>query len=86
MTDETKQKLVEELEKILQDKLPELYDLIHQYPLGLEHRGGQRSQILQLAGSWSEMTDEEFTTFLEEITERRSAAFASRRSDESRTP
>ena len=86
MTDETKQKVVEELEKIPQDKLPELYDLIHHYRLGLEQRGGHRSQILQLAGSWREMTDEEFTTFLKEITERRSTAFASRRSDEPRTP
>lgn len=83
MTDDTKQKVVEELEMIPQDKLPELYDLIHHYRLGLEKSGSRRSQILQLAGSWSEMTEEEFTTFLEEIPERRSTAFAHRRSDES---
>jgi hypothetical protein len=79
MVDETKQKVVEELEMIPQDKLPELYDLIHHYRLGLEKSGSRRSQILQLAGSWSEMTEEEFTTFLEEIPERRSTAFAHRK-------
>lgn len=83
MNNETKQKVVEELEQIPQDKLPELYDLIHHYRLGLEQRGSHRSQILQLAGSWREMDDAEFATFLEEMTTRRSTAFASRRSDES---
>jgi len=86
MTDRTKKKVIEELEKIPQDKLPGLYDLIHQYRLGLEPGEGQRTQILQLAGSWNEMTDEDFTTFLEEIAERRSTAFDHRRTDESSAP
>ena len=80
MADNTKQKVVEELEQIPQGRLPELYDLIHHYRLGLEKSGSRRSQILLLAGSWSEMTDEEFTAFLEEIPERRSTVFAHRRS------
>jgi len=84
MTDDPKQKVVNELEQIPQDKLPELYELIHQYRLGLEPHEGRRAQILQLAGSWEAMTDEEFRVFVEEITERRSTAFAGRRADESR--
>ena len=84
MNDDTKQKVVEELEQIPRGKLPELYDLIHHYRLGLEKNGSRRSQILQLAGSWSEKTDEEFTAFLKEIPKRLSTAFALRRSDESR--
>jgi len=87
MTNDTKQKVVNELDQIPQEKLPEIYDLIHHYRLGLEQRGGQgqRTQILALAGSWRDMSEEHFTTFLQEIRDRRSRAFRRRRDDESRS-
>jgi len=65
MAEDAKQKVVEALELLPRDKLQEIYDLIHPYRLGFEQGGSRRSQILQLAGSWSAMADEEFTAFLE---------------------
>jgi len=77
--EDTKQKVVDELEQIPREKLPELYDLIHHYRVGLEPGGSRRDQILALAGSWKEMPEEEFTAFLDEVTTRRSRAFHRRR-------
>jgi len=73
--EDTKQKVVDELEQIPREKLPEIYDLIHHYRVGLEQSGSRRDQILALAGSWKEMPEEEFNAFLDDVATRRSKAF-----------
>ena len=85
MAENTKQKVVDEIEQIPREKLPEIYDLIHHYRLGIEQRGANQSQILALAGGWSDMPEDEFSDFLDEITTRRSRAFQRRRANEARS-
>ncbi|MBD3276167.1 MAG: hypothetical protein GF372_12700 [Candidatus Marinimicrobia bacterium] len=83
MSNEMKRKVVEELDRIPQSKLPEIYDLIHHYRLGLKQGSARKAQILELAGSWKSMTEDQFSLFMQEITDRRSQAFQHRREDES---
>jgi len=79
-------KVIEEVNLLPRERLPDLYTLIHYFRLGLEqsHKAGQGNiaQILALAGSWQEMPEPEFNALLEEIGQRRQSAFQQRRNDE----
>ncbi len=78
-----KNKVLQEIELIPEDKLADLYNFIHYFRLGLEKsQTTKHKQILAFAGSWQDMTTEEFTDFTTEIAERRHQAFIGRRSDE----
>ena len=76
-------KVLQEIELIPEDKLPELYNFIHYFRLGLE-----KSQIskpkstLSFAGCWEDMPNEMFNDFTAEIEQRRHKAFARRRGNE----
>lgn len=79
-------KVIEEVNLLPRERLPDLYTLIHYFRLGLEQsqKAGQASvaKIMALAGSWQEMPESEFTGLLEEIQQRRQLAFQRRRHDE----
>jgi hypothetical protein len=74
-----------EIELIPEDKLAELYNFIHYFRLGVEVSGGGGQQIMQFAGSWRGMPDDDFDEFVREIAERRRQAFSRRRSGEAST-
>ena len=78
-----KNKVLQEIELIPEDKLADLYNFIHDFRLGLEKAHGKgREQILAFAGCWQDMPDEIFADFTEEIAERRHQAFIRRRGSE----
>ncbi len=75
-------RVFEEIRLIPENKLPDLYDFIHYFRLGLEVSKGNTKQIMQFAGCWQDMPDETFTKFSKELAERRQQAFSRRRNSE----
>jgi len=77
-----RKKLFDEITKIPEEKLPALYDFLYYFRLGLVTETSNPQKTLQLAGSWNDMSDEDFNEFLEDIKSRRRTAFSSRRKRE----
>ncbi|BAU63956.1 hypothetical protein STA3757_13250 [Stanieria sp. NIES-3757] len=63
--------IIEEINLIPEDKHKELYNLIHKFRMGLEGSQNNIDEIMQFAGSWSDMLEEDFSYFYEEIEQRR---------------
>ena len=83
MTPIIKQRVLQEIELIPEDKLADLYNFLHYFRLGLEKaHPAKREQILAFAGCWQDMPEEIFAEFTAEIAERRSQAFVGRRNSE----
>lgn len=72
----TKDKLINEISLLPEDKLGEVYNFIHYFRLGTEKKN--KNNILSFAGSWKDMDDEKFDDYLSDISERRNKAFSSR--------
>lgn len=62
-----KTKVLEEIDLVPEDKLPQVYDFIHYFRLGLETSGSDANRIMQFAGCWQDMPDDMFTEFLASI-------------------
>lgn len=78
-----KSKVLEEIDRIPEENLLDLYHFIHDFRIGVERsRRRESKQILEFAGSWSDMPDAEFNDFAAEVEERRSQAFTQRRDNE----
>ncbi len=75
-------KVIEEIKLIPEHKLLEVYDFIHYFRIGLQKSKVNIDQIMQFAGCWKDMSEDAFNDFLEEISKRRSQAFAGRRDGE----
>ncbi len=77
-----KNKLLNEISKIPEDQLKHVYNFIHYFRLGLKTKKPNPEKIMELAGSWIDMPDKDFDTFMSDIKSRRSKAFESRRNRE----
>ena len=75
-------KIIAEINLIPKDKRKELYDLIHEFRMGLERSHNNIDEIMQFAGSWSDVPEEDFSDFCEEIEQRRQATSSRRFDDE----
>ena len=75
---ELQNKVMEEIKLIPENKLPEIYSVIHFFRLGLEVGTRDPKNIMRFAGSWQDMAEEEFNEFSEEISQRRNQAFSRR--------
>lgn len=78
----SKNKIIEEISLIPNDKLIELYDLIHTFRMGLNQSKTNINEIMQFAGCWDDMSEEDFTNFCEEIEQRRQTSSSRRFADE----
>lgn len=65
-----------EIQQVPEGKLVELYDLIHTFRLQAEPANQQ--PILQFAGCWSDLPDDTYSEFLDDISLRRQNAFSQR--------
>ena len=75
----SRQKLAEEIASIPDDKLTDLFDLIHRYRLNLDvQASNDGSEQNAFAGIWADMADEDFHGLLQDIEERRRNAFSNR--------
>ena len=78
---ELRVKLIEELQRIPEDKLTQLYDLIHHFRV--ESETSDRSiETMQFAGCWADSPDPIYAEFLEDLPMRRQQAFSQRRTRE----
>jgi hypothetical protein len=76
---ELRTKLLAEIQQVPDDKLGELYDLIHAFQLRFSNGAlDQPKTIMQFAGCWSDLPDETYTDFLDDISFRRQQAFSQR--------
>lgn len=75
----TKDKLINEISLLPDDKLGEVYNFIHYFRLGTDKTRKSDTNLLSFSGSWKDMDDEEFDDYLSDISERRNKAFSRRR-------
>jgi hypothetical protein len=78
-------KVVDEIDQMPENKLAEIYDFLHYFRIGLQKSRDNDKILLKFAGSWSDMPESDFEEFNKEITTRRHSAFTERRDDETRT-
>ena len=65
------------------EKLTEIYDVIHFFRIAAERERNQAgARLLSFSGSWTELNDSLFDDFLADIRRRRKAGFTHRRQDE----
>lgn len=72
----TRDEVIEEVELVPEDRIPELFDVVHDFRIERCSKGSRG--IMRFAGSWKVWTDIEFQGFLDETRDRRSRAFSSR--------
>lgn len=77
-----REKLIDEIAKIPDEKVPEIFDFLYYFRLGLSAKNPNPKKILQLAGKWQDMSETDFEEFLSNIQSRRKNAFISRRNRE----
>jgi hypothetical protein len=75
----------QEIDRIPEERLPEIYHLLHYFRLGLEKAEQSEPSVMRFAGAWQDMPDETFAAFMRETTERRQRAFSRRPSREAGT-
>ena len=73
----------QEIDRIPEERLPEIYNLLHFFRLGLERAEESELSVMRFAGSWKNMPDETFAAFMRETTERRQRVFSRRLGRES---
>ena len=76
-------KVIEEINRVPEDKLKDIYEFIHFFNLRDETNKNTPEDIMQFAGCWQDMPDGDFKEFLSEITARRKNAFSGREPRES---
>ncbi|MEG3439165.1 hypothetical protein V0288_18710 [Pannus brasiliensis CCIBt3594] len=74
--------LLEEIRLLPDTELERIYQMIHQLRLSVEKPQANVQNTLKFAGSWNDLTEEEFNGFAEEIMSRRQRAFTERRNHE----
>lgn len=80
-----REKIVEEIQLIPEDKLAEIYAILHYFRLGVEAAHDQMPSVMQYAGCWRDMAAETFAEFAQEVAARRHGAFGRRRTRETST-
>jgi len=77
----TKEKIIEEVEKIPEDKIAEVYDFVHLFRIGIESQRkiakDKRHEVLRFFGIWKNMSDKE-KAVLDDIQARRQRTFRKR--------
>ena len=77
-------KVIEEIQQMPEEKLSEIYDVLHFFRIGVQHTpaSSHENTVMAFAGCWGEMTNEEFDALLNDMTTRRTRAFSGRSSHE----
>ncbi len=63
--------IIEEISLIPDDKMTELYDLIHNFKMFSNQSENNINQIMHFAGCWENMSDQDFTDFCGDMEQRR---------------
>ena len=78
----SKNQLIKEIDLIPEKKHQELYELIHKFRISLNPSKHKINEIMEFAGSWSDISEEDFRDFSEDIEQRRQNSSSRRFSDE----
>jgi hypothetical protein len=74
-----RQQLITEIQRIPDNRLREIFDVIHFFRLGLDSAQADKpGNVRQFAGAWSDMDDAVFADWDTEWRARRSQAFSQR--------
>jgi hypothetical protein len=74
----TQKQIAEEISLIPEENRQELYELIRNFRVGLKPDESRANKIMQFAGSWLDISEEDFNSFYEEIEQRRQASSSRR--------
>lgn len=74
-----REKIIDEIKKIPESRLYEIYSLLHYFRVGIESAREQSKSVMQFAGAWSDMSDDVFADFMDSVATRRREAFSGRR-------
>jgi hypothetical protein len=80
-----REQVLNEIRLIPEEKLSELYEVIHDFRLELSEFRKPTSDIMKFAGCWQELPENVFNEFSEDIVLRRKKAFLHRRNRETST-
>ncbi len=75
-------KLIEEIRLLPDTQLEEIYNMIHEFRMSSKTTQNKLDNTLKFAGSWNDLTEEEFRDLSDEISSRRQQAFTQRRNHE----
>jgi hypothetical protein len=75
---ELETKVLEEIQLLSEERLVELYDIIHAFQLA----ANRTRNTMKFAGCWNDLPDETYAELTEDLTQRRQAAFSERRTHE----
>ena len=77
-----REKVAEELRRVPDEKMEKVYNFIRHIRIELQNSGTNVDKIMGFAGCWSDMPDDVFSEFIQEMRDRRAQAFAGRRKNE----
>jgi len=72
----TYQTLISEINQIPVVFLQDVYNVIHTYKVRTNHKEQNRNKIMQLAGSWADMSENDFMDLTAEIKRNRNEIFS----------
>lgn len=79
---EIRKKVIEELRKIPDEKMENIYEFIRHIRAESQNSRTNVDKIMGFAGCWSDMPENVFSEFIQEMGDRRAQAFAGRRNNE----
>jgi len=77
-----REKVIEELRSIPDEKMEKVYEFIRYLRTEPQNSKINVDKIMGFAGCWSDMPDNTFSNFIQEVKDRRAQAFAGRRKNE----
>jgi hypothetical protein len=77
-----RERIYKEIELLPEERLPDIYRLLHNFRLRLNLNAPSKAPVMRYAGSWSNMSHDDFSALTDEISERRQQAFFGRREGE----
>lgn len=76
---EIREKIVEEINQLPRERLPELYQIVHDFRLRTNGGEGDAQDIMRFAGCWSDLPADLYEEFTTRLHDRRSRASQERR-------
>jgi hypothetical protein len=81
-TSDLRTKVLEEIQSVPEEQLSELYRLVHSFRISTTTKCTSPESVMQFAGCWSDIPEEIYTDWLDDIDLRRQQAFSQRQNRE----
>lgn len=77
-----REKVINEIDKIPEDKLTSILDLIHHFRIGIQQSQRFDADVQHFSGCWKDMPDRVYESFRIDVQKRRRSTFTRRRDRE----